>query len=1511
MKPPDQTDAPAPATLTTEAEPDVEHSTRGRFDSLVPYAGPALILLAVLIVLHGFWLHPKLSNEHPDLLPQWLAWYGHLGTSLRQGHIPSWLPYQFAGMPFAADPQKGWMYLPAMALFGTFGPARALGLLITLQPALAGLGMYWFFRNERVGRVAATVGGLTLAMTMANSAIAITLPFAGLFAWLAIALAAASGYVHSRSRTGMAGWVLLLAFALSQVAAAHLSNGLLFAGFVIAIFLAVRLRAQFNAQERRAGEATVLFFVPFVAFPLLGAAVLLPSLSFLPRSSIGHGYVGMADLTTKLTGIRSAPAFAPGFGPWWGSAFARGPAGYSGALGLLVLPSAFGSKRWRIPAVAFGVVGFLGWLLQLDAVVKLKPLRDLARKSSLGQLWLHGPYRFRYLTVIAVAALAGYGVQAWLDAGRMRDRRGRLMAAAPLLAVVLVYVVWPIAAGNPASQFAFFAVGAAYSVALLWLLRTERVPSVVAFVLPVLLAVELTVAGLIQQRGPVPAETRLRLDRPPASGFGTSFPSYHTPFIDARAYLTPGPIGRALLADRGAFGRYLSFDPRINNSSRGFLPAQDARQWAAYEDGRSVLFGIDEVQGYSPVQVDPYWQLVRRSRTHPIFYNSSSFDSIDPQVLQLFGVRWLILPEGEPPPPLASPDPVAAEGRWRLYRVSNPQTRASVVYSVQRVPPGGGLDRVLELGFDPAKEAVLESGVAAGFASNAGGNGTASYEEASPQSAEISVTTSAPGLLVVRNVFDRNWRATVDGHHAEVLRTDFALQGVVLPAGTHRVELRYVDTGVRLGLLVSAGSWLVALGLIVWFSPWRRRRLRGVSAGDEIMPAVTTVESHQQPASVLGERAPEGAAAGPSPPRRKLEWPVRTLVVIALGVVAWFVGFIYLTRYNPRDLSPVGWDIHAYVWQTKALGHASLSAIGARPGMPLLAGTLRSIVPIDAARELVVLPPVLALALGMALAAAVRMALRLPLWTLPVIAVIVAVWPSTRRGVYGYEAALTHQVVLAAGIALIVHARTRRATLGVAAALFVAACLSHLLFYALFAGVAGLELLPILPRFWRDWRGGEPLLDTEVGSTVAAVGAGAVIGAAGIFGWLRIRPSDTGDVQTVSFLYRARTVQAVNTLRPRVFGPVGVVGAAFGILRPSTRAGRSLLRLAVAWLVVVGGGLLLSLLRFPVPGARFLQFALPIPVLFGLGMSAAVWGIARRPNVLRVALAVFVVALFVLSPMQTRIRQIEHNRHVRRSGAIWDQVRSAASYVGRVPGKRPVIFVVNSSGANGAYTPKVKSYILRSGMPADAIGRTFIYIGEVANLQSSRPTLIANPKKRWQKSYNALSLKNWEKVLPELEDDPIVLITKQYAGAEYEKATAADFTRQVAPGLYVVRGPVFYLGAPAAEGRFPLRRGAATAVAFLLILILVGWGWTRWATSARSAGTLDVLCLAPAVGAGMVIVAAFGVAAVGANPAGWLGIVMLAALAASGAWLALRPGRTAGRPEPTEDDEDPLPPERD
>lgn len=52
-----------------------------------------------------------------DILQAYLPYYSFLGQQLRHLQIPGWNPHQFAGSPFAADPQSGWMQLPVMVLF--------------------------------------------------------------------------------------------------------------------------------------------------------------------------------------------------------------------------------------------------------------------------------------------------------------------------------------------------------------------------------------------------------------------------------------------------------------------------------------------------------------------------------------------------------------------------------------------------------------------------------------------------------------------------------------------------------------------------------------------------------------------------------------------------------------------------------------------------------------------------------------------------------------------------------------------------------------------------------------------------------------------------------------------------------------------------------------------------------------------------------------------------------------------------------------------------------------------------------------------------------------------------------------------------------------------------------------------------------------------------------------------------------------------------------------------------
>src|SRR5438477_391958 len=103
---------------------------------------------------------------------------------------------------------------------------------------------------------------------------------------------------------------------------------------------------------------------------------------------------------------------------------------------------------------------------------------------------------------------------------------------------------------------------------------------------------------------------------------------------------------------------------------------RDPAAWPAYEDARSILFGIDEIQGYLSVQLVRYWRLVRAVDRTPIYYNAATLQSAPPEVLRLFGDRWLIMPRRQPSPEAARP--VSTEGRFVLYELADPQPRASV-----------------------------------------------------------------------------------------------------------------------------------------------------------------------------------------------------------------------------------------------------------------------------------------------------------------------------------------------------------------------------------------------------------------------------------------------------------------------------------------------------------------------------------------------------------------------------------------------------------------------------------------------------------------------------------------------------------------------------------------------------------------------------------------------------------------------------------------------------------------
>lgn len=124
--------------------------------------------------------------------------------------------------------------------------------------------------------------------------------------------------------------------------------------------------------------------------------------------------------------------------------------------------------------------------------------------------------------------------------------------------------------------------------------------------------------------------------------------------------------------------------------------------------------------------------------------------------------------------------------------------------------------------FDPCRMAVVET-LIEGVRPVADFTSSVKRLGAADTSMSFEVQTNANALLVISDSFYPGWTCAIDGQEAQLFRVNYLLRGVVVPAGSHRLELAFRPTGGRLGLMLTAGSVCLCLGLPL-FSAWRTWR---------------------------------------------------------------------------------------------------------------------------------------------------------------------------------------------------------------------------------------------------------------------------------------------------------------------------------------------------------------------------------------------------------------------------------------------------------------------------------------------------------------------------------------------------------------------------------------------------------------------------------------------------------------------------------------------------------------
>jgi hypothetical protein len=792
-------------------------------------AGAAAALVVLVAILFAPALFAGRVFYQRDVVTMWYARVESMVRAVAEGAWPLWDPYSAFGAPALADPSYQLLY-PSMWLNLVMSPPTYYVLHVAAHCVLAGLGLYLLCRSWGLGLLPSLASGmLWTASGPLLSTANVWHHFTGAV-WMPWVLLALEGALASGSlgralllgvvgalqvlagsgdlclMTGLAALGRMLLFvargplprreALGRVVRAGLVGG----GFALALSAVLWMPAAALARDSTRPYMTAAARMYWSLHPALLLDFLVPGLvTRLPLSVPARAALYDARepfLFWLYLGAASAPLVALGAAlgrrPWRG--FAVGGFGFFllCALGrhglvyraLAVLPP---FTLMRYP-VKYTVPMALFW----------------AALAGLGVEACHGTWsgaeqrRARGLVALAVLgamALAAAGV--WLGAhpdalapvvtagadGLAADVRPavhRLWMAAAFLAVEAALLVGR-SARPQAPPWLAIAVVAIAIADVAWVGRQVNdlaPPELVAWRPPTLPAVEAARAGGRVEVVPPLVTRKSQLVRGPKG--------WEEEWLWARG------IEDLLLPPSGArWGVPGSYDGDFTGLARpeqSKLTAWLQQTWGSFFALRLLQMG-----------------------------NVGAVVSLDEG-------RWSGKPVAEVPSVYAEP--------VRVFRVPDPLPAAYVVGRARRVREDAAEWVLGNAGFDLWREVIV---ISDSSAAPPGGpvpdfEGLVRLVERRADRLAFETEASAPGYLVVVEAYDPGWRATVDGDSAEVLRANFLFRAVAVPAGRHRVELRYRPRGLVWGGLVSALA--VAVGLGYW-------ELRGRRAPPA--PAVTLI----------------------------------------------------------------------------------------------------------------------------------------------------------------------------------------------------------------------------------------------------------------------------------------------------------------------------------------------------------------------------------------------------------------------------------------------------------------------------------------------------------------------------------------------------------------------------------------------------------------------------------------------------------------------------------------------
>ncbi len=752
--------------------------------------------------------------------------------AVRKGEAPLWLPYNFAGVPAMTFDMIGFRYPLRWPLFFLLSPIRQHDFLLVIHLLMAGLGMYALLRCLGTGALGAMFGAFVWEL---NGYVAYFLVFEHLpaaAAWLPFTLLGATLAVRRLSfwwaiGAGIAAGCFILSGYLHFVYFGGLVLTCWYGGMAIG-----RARLYFSKRDWRK-------FLRCLSLPVCSLIVGMTIsaslwLSFISALSTTHRDSATLESQLRegmsLMGLLEAQTLKPELS-------------FVGLTALILAAIAVFRRRSAIVISSLAL-----FIISVGICVGFPPLYRLFRAT----LPFFGTFHATeglFPLFLSAAILSGFGLNEvilWRSASQGHWRRWivYVLAAVPCLQLIVI----------SGEAFTRLAPGLKMTLAVRLpefhqYLRTFR-PS-----FPQTGTLKLAVAGLLiiialfaivvlAKR----LQSRKSVDEQPEDQAGARrlapeflmvlataftlvvFTWSINPIHPARPeWLYPvTPLISAL--------QKLPKDRRILPVNQR-MPKGEWRQPMLY--GKTpAIFGLRSGSGYEnllPEHVARLWLTVQ-SKGIPV-YNPLRFavrthvnhDRTPIGLLEKLSVGYLVTQPGVEPLDVSGAN-LARDGTLKLiyqgddgwiYEYPRALPRAFLAPGIVSAPDSSSALKTLCSPEFDARQAVIAIGDApADYRDLSSGAASSEFRRdvkiinEGINDVEIQVETDRPGVLVLNDSWDDDWKAYIDGAEQPVLRANYAFRGVKAPSGKYVVAFRYRPKLLLTGLILSATSLAILTGCL-------------------------------------------------------------------------------------------------------------------------------------------------------------------------------------------------------------------------------------------------------------------------------------------------------------------------------------------------------------------------------------------------------------------------------------------------------------------------------------------------------------------------------------------------------------------------------------------------------------------------------------------------------------------------------------------------------------------------